>query len=43
MKVTKSNINDIDLQRIKKMVSNLEISRVEIKKNRVREILRLIF
>ncbi len=43
MKVTKSNINDIDLQRIKKMVSNLEISRVEIKKNRVKEILRLIF
>lgn len=43
MKVSKSNINDIDLQRIKKMVSNLEISRVEIKKNRVKEILRLIF
>ncbi|MBR5349057.1 MAG: hypothetical protein IK125_07460 [Lachnospiraceae bacterium] len=43
MKVTKSNINDIDLERIKKMVSNLEISRVEIKKNRVREIFRLGF
>ncbi|MBO4477604.1 MAG: hypothetical protein J5757_04690 [Lachnospiraceae bacterium] len=43
MKVTKSNINDIDLERIKKMVSNLEISRVEIKKNRFKEILRLIF
>ena len=43
MKVTKSNINDIDLERIKKMVSNLEISRVEIKKNRFKEILRLVF
>ena len=42
MKVTKSNINDIDLERIKKMVSNLEISRVEIKKNRFKEILRLV-
>lgn len=43
MKVTKSNVNGIDLERIKKMVSNLEISRVEIKKNRFKEILRLIF
>lgn len=43
MKVTKSNINDVDLERIKKMVSNLEISRVEIKKNRFKEILRLVF
>ena len=43
MKVSKSNLKDVDLQRIKKMVSNLEIARVEIKKNRVREIFRVIF
>lgn len=39
----KSDVKNIDLDRIKKMVSNLEISRVELKKNRVKEILRLIF
>lgn len=43
MKINKSNLKDVDLQRIKKMVSNLEIARVEIKKNRVREIFRVIF
>ena len=43
MKVNRSNLNDIDLQRIKKMVSNLEISRVELKKNRAKEIFRVIF
>ena len=39
----KSDVKNIDLDRVKKMVSNLEISRVELKKNRVKEILRLIF
>jgi len=43
MKVTRNNLNDIDLQRIKKMVSNLEISRVEIKKKRMKEIFSLVF